>query len=232
MSPGIRRSAAAVLTAAALVFTWVVVRQSQRAEALRGTARVRGEAGQASPPAPAAPVESNTPAAGAKSAPLTPAEKFELMKLRSQVTDLRERLRARAGISNEHAVLQARLTTATNAASGRVPPGWVRRKDARHRGFSRPQDAFETFIWAVETRNTNVLFEAVAPTMRAHLAQAFQRGDGGSPWTEFGQLPGFVIRSIRAEGEGFNVMEAEILPGLPPVPVKARLLDGAWRIEL
>jgi hypothetical protein len=89
--------------------------------------------------------------------PLSPDETMELMQLRNRVATLRERQRAMAGVSNANVRLKEQLVALTNYSRGMGPPGYIRRAQAQYRGAGTPEATLESFLWAIEQRNAEVL---------------------------------------------------------------------------
>ncbi len=219
-----------LVLAAVLGWTWVGYQQVSLAHMREREQRVaeRLNPGRDNPrPAADQPPVQPTPAPS--TAPLSREERLELMRLRSQVTDLRERQRKQFGLTNELGQLQAQWATVTNLASGLLPAGWVRRKDARLAGFASPQAAFESFLWAVERRDTNALRQAVSrDTWEAVQEQLNAAND--SFWREAEHLPGFLFRSASTQPDGRVRLLIDVAPGVSGPPMMMEFREGGWRL--
>lgn len=163
---------------------------------------------------------------------LTDAERVELMRLRSRVTDLRERQRGRAAVSNEQVRLQARLASVNRQSKTSFPEGWVKRQEARMAGTATPQAAFETMIWAFEHRDTNVLFQIVPAEMRASMKHMLEGDQAEEFWRGVGKFPGFCVRSVKQIDDTTAELSVEMVPGAGGPTIKARLEEGNWRVGL
>jgi hypothetical protein len=157
----------------------------------------------------------------------------ELLRLRSEVNRLNDRLRSLAGVSNEHARLEAQLAQRqTNDGSGiALPPGYIRKSKARLAGYNTPEDTLETFLWALQNRD--------AVTLRQTLSAAMAQGMGlpapGEPTEAFfsalTKVPGLAILNRRSQPDGAVEMEVTIAPGTPAAWFRLQLIDGQWKIS-
>ncbi|MCC7375526.1 MAG: hypothetical protein IT581_12795 [Verrucomicrobiales bacterium] len=163
----------------------------------------------------------------------TSVERVELMRLRSRVTELRERLRERDKLSNQLGQARAQLESVERYTNGKVPAGFRRRQDARMVGGATPEGAVETFFWAIEHQDTNALLQAVDPKSREQIQS--QMGNRGS--AEFFQegkaLSGFLIVGRTNLAPDLMELQIEVGAGMPtPMPMKLHWIDGAWRLSL
>ncbi len=162
--------------------------------------------------------------------PLTPEENLELMRLRNQVSTLRERQRALAGVSNENAALRTQLAQVDNYAAGRLPPGYIRRKDARFVGTASPDTTLESLLWSIEHRDTNRLFELFQPEAAQQLSHEIERNGSEQFFKQAGAIAGARIVSRIETGPDAMELQVEIIPGSTD-PMKLRRIDGGWRLE-
>lgn len=163
-------------------------------------------------------------------APLTPEERIELMRLRSRVTDLKEKQRALAGIRRQHADLQAKLSSASNYVRGTLPAGYVRRAAAKNQGSATPEGAMETFLWAMEHRNIEVLKSLMPAAQRQEFGEHIARQGADSFFSDVPAFPGFAVRSREEQGPDRITLELEMAPG-KSWKVKLERQNGAWSIE-
>lgn len=180
----------------------------------------------------AATAEVESVAQSAPPAALSAAEKIQLMTLRSRVTELSEIKRRAAKVTAENTALSNQAATLNQLASRTFPPGWVRRGDAKSAGFGSPEAAFESFLWALEHRDTNVLYQALVPEMHEALARRWQSAGPEQFWKEGSLIPGFRLTQVTTIGEGEVRMEIEMVPGMPLSQVPAIRTNGQWRIRL
>jgi len=173
------------------------------------------------------------PPASTGTAPgLNARDKIELMKLRSRVTELSEIKRRMARVSEENSALRARTAALSNLAAHTYPPGWVKRADAKSAGFGTPEAAFETFVWALERRDTNALFQALTPEMHTSFLRQWQSVGPEEFWKVAGRIPGFRVSKVTPISDSEVQMEIDMIPGMPSPEVKASRIDGRWRIRM
>ncbi len=185
---------------------------------------------------PWAPVPAGGPVPGARPADrdldqeLDPAERIELMQLRSQVTDLRSRKRALAPVLSEVVALQARLAAVSNYAVGRLPAGYLRRGDARNAGRATPEAAMETFLWAVEQRDAGQLLASIPSGDRPLMERQLEHL-GTEPFFKQLPLPGYRILLRESRGTNRVELTLESVPGMPWRCLL--LLEGDdWRVRM
>ena len=163
---------------------------------------------------------------------LNTGEKIELMKLRSRVTELSEIKRRMARVAEENVALRGRASAMSNLATQTYPPGWVRRADAKSAGFGSPEAAFETFVWALEHRDTNALFHALIPEMHDSLIRQWQSAGPEEFWKVTSRIPGFRVTKVTPISEGEVQMEIDMVPGMSSPEVKASRTNGQWKIRM
>ena len=167
-------------------------------------------------------------------AELSPAEKLEQARLRAEVARLRERQRNLAGAVEENQRLRAELArSGTNKVSHSLPlpPGYIRRSAARLQGYDTPQHALESFIWAVERRDTNSLFAALHPEDAAGMADQLARQGTDAGFQELAKIPGFAVSREEPAGDDETTLWIEFAPGTTPTDMKFQRVDGQWRLR-
>ena len=140
------------LAAVCLAILWGVWGQRSELAGLRAEhqqlqAQLAARADSPPPPAtaePAGPASTSPQQALA----VTP----ELLRLRNEVTRLTERRQALAGVRAENERLRAQLATrGTNGPAGfQLPPGYIRKSEARMVGYNSPDDTLQSLLWAVQ----------------------------------------------------------------------------------
>ena len=224
-----------VLTALGLALCaaslWAVAMQRQQLARLRA-----GQgAGAAEPTTPAEPSlppadqASTTPAAVAPGA--VPSE---LLRLRSQVTQLYSRKRELAAVAAENERLRAQLESASGTPAGGtpLPPGYLRKSQAQLVGYSTPENTVQSFLWALEHHDVTRLLEAFAPEAAQSL-QAEIRRRGPTPESFFKtteRLPGLVILDRRNLPDGSVELQVEFAPGFPPDKLALQPIAGQWKL--
>lgn len=92
------------------------------------------------------------------------AEAKDLAKLRNEAGRLRS-VQARLSVARAEAT---RLATAQQqpATSPQLPPGFVSRAQLANVGFATPENAIQTFFWAMANGEFEILMQAMAPNSR------------------------------------------------------------------
>jgi hypothetical protein len=163
---------------------------------------------------------------------LTPDEKIELMQLRDRVSTLRERQRALAAVSNVHSDLRVQWIAASNLASGRLPADYIRREQARFLGGGTPEAVIESFLWAIQHRDTNALAAILEPRSWARIQSDFQQRDPNVFFQSVEAMPGMRIAGSKALSDEYVELKIEVVPGQEPMPIHLRRIDGTWRIQM
>ncbi len=159
----------------------------------------------------------------------------ELLRLRSEVTRLTERRRELAGVRAENERLHAQLASrGTNGAGGvQLPPGYIRKSEARMVGYGTPDDTLQSLLWAVHNRDLTNVLQAFTPE-RAQDLRA-RAGESSQALQEFfGQAAALVgMRVVKREQEasdGSVAVEVEVLPNMPTEHISFRQINGQWKI--
>jgi len=187
-------------------------------------------ANSAEPPLPSQPggAASETPVS-------TSAVTPELLRLRSEVTRLTERRRELTGVRAENERLRAQLASrGTNGPAGvQLPPGYMRKSEAKMVGYSTPDATLQSLLWAVQSRDLTNVLQAFAPE-RAEELRA-QAGDSRQSVEEFFSKAAALVgmRMVKQEqqaSDGSVAVEVEVLPGMPPERISFRQINGQWKI--
>jgi hypothetical protein len=212
---------AITLGVAALLGGFAAFKQARELEQLRSaTAQLRqSQARLASAPVPSPAPATPTPA-------LSEAQKLELLKLRGEVTRLRERQRELAGAAAENSRLKAK-----SGGVGALPPGYVKRADAKYAGMATPEAAFQSFLWAIEHEDTNVLLQVMTEEGAVGFREALHARGAEEFWKEVKMIPGFRLLGQRQREDGVVMLKFEMLPGDPPHEMKAQLVGGTWKLS-
>ena len=158
----------------------------------------------------------------------------ELLRLRSQVTQLADRKRELTGgqVENEH--LRAQLAArGTNTPSGQpLPPGYIRKSEAKWVGAKTPENTVQSFLWALQNHDLTNLLQLITP----EAGQRLMRGAGDSPeklFEGFGVIPGMRIINPQQMPDGSIRAEAEFMPGVPvPEKIRFQMMEGQWKLEI
>ena len=172
------------------------------------------------------------PAASSLTA-LSEAEKLELMRLRAEVTRLRQRQRELANVRQENEALRSTFATGgTNASGARFTalPGWVRRHEAQFLGSATPEAALQSFFWAIEHRDTNVLMQILGEDQAEHISRAIAE-EPEEFWAEVAILPGYRLVASEPRSDTEVILKVEILPTEPPQDMKVSKVGNEWRLS-
>jgi len=157
----------------------------------------------------------------------------ELLQLRAQVTQLRNRKRELAQVTSENQRLQNQLANRGGSAPGGItlPPDYIKTSAARFTGYATPEATLESFLWAVQNRDTNSLLMAVDPEQSAQLEQAIRsKATIQDFFKEADALPG--MRVIRKNQLSENEVElfVEVIPGVEPAPLRFKRIGAEWKM--
>jgi hypothetical protein len=158
----------------------------------------------------------------------------ELLRLRNEVTRLTERRRELAAARADNERLHAQLARwGTNGPAGfRLPPGYVRKSEARFLGYGSPEDTIQSLLWSIQNRDITNLVQAFAsPRADQLLAETAQSKRSAEDYFgDTGALPGIAILSRKQLPDGSVELEVEMVPGLAPAPIRLRQFGGQWKI--
>jgi hypothetical protein len=157
----------------------------------------------------------------------------ELLQLRSEVTRLAARKRQLASAPEQNKQLRLALN-AQSASTNTLPPGFVRRTQAKFAGYHSPQDTLQSFLWAMQNRDTTNMLHALAPSSAQQLQAELQRDPQASSrlFEEMQAFIGFRILDQRQTVDGSMRAKVEVAPGLPAADIQFRLTNGQWLMEL
>ena len=166
----------------------------------------------------------------------TASPSLELLRLRSDVSRLTTRRRELFGVTNENARLRAQLQDrmANARAAPALPPGYVLRSKAQRVGFNTPDDAIQSFLWALQNRDFNEFLQALTPESARQIGT--QLGQSGNSTNEFFQRVegwvGMAILDRRQLTDGSIEANVEIVPGIPALKLHFQLIGGQWKIGM
>lgn len=158
----------------------------------------------------------------------------ELLRLRNEVTRLSERRRELAGVRAENERLRAQLASRdTNGPSGfKLPPGYVRKSEARMLGYNSPDDTIQSLLWAIQNHDLTNLLQAFSPEQAEEiLAEATQPGRSTEDFLRGANaMPGMAVTDRKQLPDGTMELRVEMAPGLTPAPIRMRQVNGQWKI--
>ena len=224
------------LVAACLATFWAVWSQRIQLTNLRSEQQQVLAQTATNAPAPAA-----EPAADARAASVEPptaplAVTPELLRLRSEVTRLMERRRELASVRLENERLRSQVASrGTNGAEAfKLPPGYVRKRDAQMAGYNTPEDTLQSLLWAIQNHDLTNMLQAFsterAEELRAEMAQSNRSAEDFFHDAEGLVGMGIVRREQDASGDGMHV-EVEMVPGMPRQRITFRRINAQWKID-
>ncbi len=165
---------------------------------------------------------------------LSEKDKLELLRLRGEVTRLRERQRELAGVKAENQALRARAgVKGTNAVGAQIalPPGYVRRQDAQFVGQATPEAALQSFFWAIQNRDTNTLLRVLDDRGGQEMWREMERQGEAKFWEGTGIIPGFRVVGSEPRSDSEVVLKVEIMPGDNSQNMTVRLVANEWKLQ-
>ncbi len=212
---------------------WAVIAQHQQLGCLRGERQARLAALSADI---ASPTPGDVKAAEPASATAQTENPSELLQLRGEVTRLTQQRQALASMVTENERLRSQLASReTNVAPGMaLPPGFIRKSQARNAGFGSPEDTVQTFLWAMQNHDFNTLLQALTPGL-AQMMQARVRDSGRSVDEFFRDTDVFIGMGIfdkQQHPDGVVEAKAQMTSDTPPQTVTFQLIAGQWKMAL
>jgi hypothetical protein len=184
---------------------------------------------------PASLTTADTGAALSGTPPPTLVVTPELLRLRSEVTRLTERRRELEGVRADNERLLAQLASrGTNGPGGfQLPPGYVRKSEARMVGYNTPDDTLQSLLWATRNHDLTNILQAFTPE-RAEQLQANARQSDHSTEDFFRDSAAFVgmwvVGRKQNADDGSVDIEVEVMPGMPHESFSFRQINGQWKI--
>jgi hypothetical protein len=160
---------------------------------------------------------------------------LELLRLRGEIGLLERRKRELGSVHAENERLRTQLATkGTNAPTGiALPPGYLRKTEAKFVGYNTPEDTVQSMLWAIQNRDAPGFMQAFNPEMAKQFADRISRsGSADEFFKEADVLPGFHIIDKAPGADGTMVLTVEILPGDTAHSEKLtfKQLDGRWKL--
>jgi hypothetical protein len=214
---------------------WGIWRQQGQLEGLRTEHRqLQAQlAADADRPAPSPNVEAGAAAPETSSPALVVTP--ELLRLRSEVTQLEERKRELAGVRAENEALRAQFASrGTNRPAGLpLPPGYVRRSEARMVGYGTPDDTIQSLLWAIQRRDLTNLLQAFTPAMAEEIRNGIARSNRSTEdyFSEAASLPGMAILGRKELPDGSVELGVVMVPDQASPPIRLRQVNGQWKID-
>jgi hypothetical protein len=162
-------------------------------------------------------------------------ENRDLLKLRAEINQLRDARAQFEKISAENQRLQSQAKTAAKSDSKRsIQPTTIRVDMLFNRGQATPEDALQTFYWAVRDRNSDVLQHSVTPRSWNN----FQGYADPANWQRrnfdnYGSIDIVAQREVNATTVqiGIQLNQAANPQYGEKIIVTLVLQDGEWRVD-
>jgi hypothetical protein len=188
-----------------------------RAEQQRLAAELAGPEASGLPAAP-----QGQAGGGPGTAPVSP----ELLRLRGEVTRLGAlRLElAPARAENERLRLQLAAAGTNNVPGQVLPPGYLRRADARMAGYNTPEDTLQSLLWALHHKDSLRVLQAFAPEAKDGnaIADTLLRGSEA--------FIGMAVVGKDQLPDGSVMVRVQVAPDAPAMGFRMESIDGQWKI--
>jgi hypothetical protein len=218
-----------ILTAVAVLacISSVLLVRAQRQELSRLEAERQSRAAQLHSTTDAEP--SSVSAAG-ETNPAEPSS--ELLRLRGEVTRLNARKRELSKVPDESERLNQGLANTPPPGSIPLPPGYIRKSEARLAGYNTPEDTIQSFLYAVQQHDFAALLRSFTPAMAQSLESRMKRGSASAEEFFKGTdlLPGLRILNSETRPDGTVELQCEVAPGAPTSKLQMQKIDGEWKL--
>lgn len=157
---------------------------------------------------------------------------IELLQLRAEVTRLGNRKRELANAQVESERLHGQLATrGTNAPSGvPLPPGYLRKSEARNVGYATPENTIQSLLWAIKNRDSLSLLQAFVPENAKQLKERMKSLSSTEDFfKEYEVLPGMHVLGKEAGADGAEVLTIEFMPGVAE-QLTFQQFEGQWKL--
>jgi hypothetical protein len=208
-----------------LTGVWLVAAQRQQLEVLRA-ARTAAQQNENQGENDSVSVETAAPVTTGQAGDLS----SELLQLRGQVSLLGAQVRGLSSVTQENARLLGQLAaTPQNAATGiKLPPGYVRKNQAKQAGYRTPEDTLQSFFYGLNQHDVEHVLSALTPSS----AQRFQALQQDEFFKTTDQVPGYAVRGRNELPDGMLELQIEVAPGLPTEPFRFQQVNGEWKLVM
>ncbi len=222
------------LAVVCLATLWAVWTQRRELGGLRAEQHQLLEQLSTSPALSASPETAEPKAARLAAQQPTLVTTPELLRLRNEVTQLTERRRELATMRADNERLHAQLASrSTNSPAGyQLPPGYLRKSEARLVGYNSPEDTIQSLLWSMQNHDLTNLVQAFASDQADQLLAdiAHSKRSTEDYFRDASVLPGMGILNRKQLPDGSVELQVEMAPGLNPAPIRMRQFDGQWKI--
>jgi hypothetical protein len=209
-----------------LTAVWAVLIQHHQLQSLRKQTRIVASISTPLPPTSAANESATSTASVGATADTSP----ELLRLRSEAGLLAARQRELLPLQTENEQLRARINAAGTNIGAALPPGYLRKSQARFVGYGTPDDTLQSFLWALHNRNLTNLLQALTPGSAKLLQSQTESMD--SFLEQMQALVGMSITEREQLPDGGMALKVQVLPELPPANITFRNTNREWKMDL
>jgi hypothetical protein len=168
--------------------------------------------------------------------PAAHSPSLELLQLRSQVGQLERLKRELSAVPAEQRQLHAQAAgKSTNTTPGvPLPAGYLRKSEAKLAGFGSPEDALQSFLWAIQNRNIETLLRFFGPEAALALKAEIERRGGATDefFRDSGIIPGLLIKGREPKDDGTIVLNIQIVPNDEATAqvMRFKQFEGEWKL--
>jgi hypothetical protein len=161
------------------------------------------------------------------------AENQDLPRLRNEVGQLRRQTADLDKLRAEHERLLAKMSAGQSSKSTApaLPADYISRDALRDVGLSSPENAMQTFFWAMSTGNMKRLMQCSANDQNQPVSDAELEAQGQDLAKQFSAFPGYRV----AEKTNLAPDEVQIgiqaSPGGVVAPIKFKFDGTQWKLE-
>jgi len=164
----------------------------------------------------------------------------ELPRLRNEVTQLRTRKAELEAARREHKQLTEAKHTGASVPR-EAPAGFTAKERLVNAGFATPEDALQTFFWAMRQGDLGFVLQTLSPTngerkqmeslppnQRAEIEKSFSTDRAGNPMNNFSD---FTVRGKETISDGSVVLHVGSSITTNTMRVQMDRFDGEWRLR-
>jgi hypothetical protein len=159
---------------------------------------------------------------------------IELLRLRGEIGQLERRKRELAGARTENESLRNQLATrGTNASTGiALPPGYLRKTQAKFVGYNTPEDTLQSLLWAIQNRDKAGFLQAFDAEPAEEYAARMETPAALDEFFKASVLPGMQIvgKELGTAADNEVVLMVQIMPGQEPERLGFKQAGGQWKL--
>lgn len=167
------------------------------------------------------------------------AENRELHKLRNEVRQLREQARQLAGLQAENSRLrsgQGGAASASRPASDQA--GLIRTDTLTFSGYSSPEAAFKSTLWAMGQGNVQQFLNSFSPAVQDKLTEKLSSGGIEDIRQQFAAIKGFRVAASRPLSDTEVQLGLQMQIGIEgqemteEVALPFKLVGSEWKLDM